>query len=51
MSEKLPVWNILQDLDSGYVTIDATTLQVLKEQGRRPQTKSFMWVRTRVHDS
>ena len=48
VSEKLvPVWNILEDmmLDSGYVTIDATTLQVLKEQGRHPQTKSFMWVR------
>ena len=48
VSEKLvPVWNILEDmmLDSGYVTIDATTLQVLKEQACRPQTKSFMWVR------
>ncbi len=48
VSEKLiPIYNILQDrvLDSGYMAIDATTVQVLKEVGREPKTKSFMWVR------
>lgn len=49
VSQKLrPLWNILEDimLESGYVTIDASTLQVLKEGGgRKPQTKSFMWSR------
>lgn len=48
VSEKLrPLWNILEDMlfESGYVTIDATRIQVLKEMGRKPQTKSAMWVR------
>jgi transposase len=48
VSEKLrPLWNILEDMmfESGYVTIDATRIQVLKEEGRKPQTKSAMWVR------
>ena len=42
-----PLWNILEDtmLESGYVTIDASSLQVLKEKDRKPQTKSFMWSR------
>jgi len=47
-SEKLiPIWNILEEkaLESGYLSIDATHVQVLKELGRAPQTKSFMWVR------
>ena len=48
LSEKLtPVWNVLEEraLDSGYMAIDATTVQVLKEKGRKAQTKSSMWVR------
>ena len=48
VSEQLqPIWNILEEkvLDSGYVAIDATTLQVLKEPGREAVKKSFMWVR------
>ncbi len=48
VSEKLiPVWNVLEErvLDSGYLAIDATKLQVLKEKGREPQKDSFMWVR------
>ena len=48
VSEKLiPIWNILEDrvLASGYVGIDATTVQVLKEKDRKAQAKSFMWVR------
>ena len=42
-----PIWNILEDwvFDSGYMAIDATTVQVLKEKGRRAQTKSTMWAR------
>jgi transposase len=48
VSEKLqPIWNILEEwaLSSGYMGIDATSVQVLKEEGRRPETKSFMWAR------
>ncbi len=48
VSEKLqPIWNILEEwtLASGYMGIDATSVQVLKEEGRKPETKSFMWAR------
>jgi transposase len=48
VSQKLqPIWNILEEwaLQSGYMTIDATHVQVLKEEGRKPETKSFMWAR------
>jgi transposase len=48
VSEQLmPIRNILQDwaFESGYVAIDATSVQVLKEPGRRPQAKSHMWAR------
>jgi transposase len=43
----MPVWNILCDrlLDSFYVSCDETHTQVLKEKGREPETKSWMWVR------
>lgn len=47
-SDKLmPIYNLLQDkaFESGYMAIDATHVQVLKEPGRRAETKSFMWVR------
>jgi transposase len=48
VSEKLqPIWNILEErsLQSGYMAIDATHVQVLKEVGREPESKSFMWAR------
>jgi len=48
VSEKLvPVWNVLEErvLNSGYMAIDATHVQVLKEKGRPAKDKSFMWVR------
>ncbi len=47
-SEKLvPIWNVLEELvlDQGYSNIDATRVQVLKEKGRSPESKSAMWVR------
>ena len=42
-----PIWNCLEEwaIDSGYMAIDATSIQVLKERGRKPQTKSSMWVK------
>ncbi|MGE3760441.1 MAG: IS66 family transposase [Pseudobdellovibrionaceae bacterium] len=42
-----PIWNILQDwlLESFYVSCDETWTQVLNEQGRKPEAKSWMWVR------
>jgi transposase len=48
VAEKLqPIWNILEEwaLGSGYMGIDATSIQVLKEKDRMPQTKSSMWAR------
>lgn len=48
VSEKLqPIWNVLEEqaLASGYMTIDATYVQVLKEKNRAAETKSFMWAR------
>jgi transposase len=43
----LPLYNLLQDhaFASRYMAIDATHVQVLKEPGRKAQTKSFMWAR------
>ena len=48
VSEKLiPIWNVLEErvLNSGYMAIDATKVQVLKEKDREAKAKSFMWVR------
>lgn len=41
-----PLLNLLQDtiLESSYVNIDETTVQVLKEPGRDPTQKSYMWL-------
>jgi transposase len=41
----VPLVNLLQDaiLDYDVAFADETTVQVLKEPGRRPQTKSYMW--------
>jgi len=47
-SEKLmPIWNLLEErmFERGYMAIDATSVQVLKEQGRAAKLKSTMWAR------
>jgi transposase len=43
-----PVVNLLRDLllDSPVIYGDETEVQVLKEPGKKPQTKSYMWVQT-----
>jgi len=40
-----PVINLMRDalLDAELIYCDETTLQVLKEEGRRPQTTSYLW--------
>ncbi|WP_455289667.1 IS66 family transposase [Cupriavidus necator] len=40
-----PVINLMRDevLDAELIYCDETTFQVLKEKGRRPQTKSHLW--------
>ncbi len=40
-----PVINLMCDalLDAAVIYCDETILQVLKEAGRRPQTKSYLW--------
>jgi len=42
----VPLLNLLHEvlLDGNYVCIDETPVQVLKEPGRSPRTKSYMWV-------
>lgn len=42
------VINILEEtlMSGDYVQIDETTTQVLKENGKKPQTQSYMWVRS-----
>jgi len=47
VSESLiPLLNLLKEalLDGRYIHIDETTVQVLKEPGREPTTKSYMWI-------
>jgi transposase len=43
----MPVWNALEErfFKSDYVSCDETHTQVLKEKGRRAESKSWMWVR------
>lgn len=45
------VWNVLCDrlLASDYVSCDETPTQVLKEKGRKAESKSWMWVRSTPH--
>ncbi|MBB5503125.1 IS66 family transposase [Paraburkholderia sp. MM5384-R2] len=40
-----PVINLMRDslLEAGLIYCDETTFQVLKEKGRLPQTKSYLW--------
>ena len=42
-----PVFNLLQDTFFSYdiALTDETGIQVLKEHGRAPQTKSYLWIR------
>ncbi len=44
----VPVWNVLSDrlITSFYVAVDETQVQVLKENGRKAEDKSWMWVRS-----
>jgi len=41
-----PLINLMQEraLASGYIQMDETPVQVLKEPGRKPTAKSYMWV-------
>ena len=43
-----PILNVLSDrfYDSFYVACDETKIQVLKENGRKAESKSWMWVRS-----
>lgn len=42
-----PLINLMEEklLESNYLNMDETTVQVLDEQGRRAQSKSYMWIR------
>ena len=42
-----PLWNLLQDHFFSYdiAWADETGIQVLKENGRRPEAKSYLWIR------
>ena len=44
-----PIYNLLEEdlLSGSYVCCDETTVQVLKEENKKPTTKSYMWVRGR----
>ncbi len=49
-SDKLqPIYNLLNEklIESDYIQMDETYVQVLKEEGRAAESKSFMWVRYR----
>jgi transposase len=48
-----PIWNILEErlLASPYLQCDETWTQVLKEKGRKPESKSWMWVRSNPVDT
>lgn len=48
VSEQLvPLYNLLQDtcLEQSYLRMDETRVQVLKEDGKKATSKSYMWVR------
>lgn len=50
VAEKLiPIYNLMEEelLSSDYVCCDETVVQVLKEPGKKAESKSYMWVRTR----
>lgn len=43
----VPLLNLLNDeaIASSYLLMDETTTKVLKEEDRKPETKSYMWIR------
>ena len=43
----IPLYNLLQEtaLSSDYLQMDETTVQVLKEKGKKATTNSSIWVR------
>jgi len=48
VSEQLvPLYNLMQDicLDKNYLKMDETRVQVLKEDGKKATSKSYMWIR------
>lgn len=47
----MPVFNILNDrlLSSQYISCDETYTQVLKEDGKKAESTSYMWVRSTPH--
>lgn len=50
VSEKLiPIYNLMEEelLSSDFVCCDETVVQVLKEPGKKAESKSYMWVRSR----
>ena len=42
-----PIWNVLEErlMSSSYMSCDETPVQVLGEDGRKNESKSWMWVR------
>lgn len=46
------VWNALEErlMSSPYVSCDETRVQVLKEDGRTPESQSWMWIRATPSD-
>ena len=44
-----PIWNLLEEklLESSYLSCDETRVQVLKEEGKKATSLSYMWVRCR----
>jgi transposase len=48
-----PVINLMRDalLDAELIYCDETTFQVLKEEGRQPQTKSYLWAQMTDSDT
>jgi len=47
----MPLFNILNDrlLSSSYISCDETYTQVLKENGKKAESTSYMWVRSTPH--
>lgn len=45
----IPILNLMEEdlLESDYVCCDETRVQVLREEGKAAESKSYMWVRTR----
>lgn len=48
-----PLINLLNDklLESSYLQMDETRVQVLKETGKSAESLSYMWVRARLTDN